>query len=196
MFRKKRTLSFYQKKRVITPKLLKEILSWIIITCLALMLAFIIVYLYGTRVGNVGDSMEPTIANGQGLLVDRTAYKVLRPKKNDIIVFLPNGNTNSHFYVKRVVAVSGERVQIMDGELYINGKLQEDEEGLYDKMEDGGIAVSEIKLGKGEYFVLGDNRNGSEDSRSPNIGIVKDNMIVGKAWFKLRFGSRSGGFIN
>ena len=92
MFRKKRTLSFYQKKRVITPKLLKEILSWIIITCLAIMLAFIIVYLYGTRVGNVGDSMEPTIANGQGLLVDRTAYKVLRPKKNDIIVFLPNGN--------------------------------------------------------------------------------------------------------
>lgn len=196
MFRKKRTLSFYQKKRVITPKLLKEILSWIIITCLALMLAFIIVYLYGTRVGNVGDSMEPTIANGQGLLVDRTAYKVLRPKKNDIIVFLPNGNTNSHFYVKRVVAVSGERVQIMDGELYINGKLQEDEEGLYDKMEDGGIAVSEIKLGKGEYFVLGDNRNGSEDSRNPDIGIVKDNMIVGKAWYKLRFADNAGGFIH
>ena len=196
MFRKKRTLSFYQKKRVITPKLLKEILSWIIITCLAIMLAFIIVYLYGTRVGNVGDSMEPTIANGQGLLVDRTAYKVLRPKKNDIIVFLPNGNTNSHFYVKRVVAVSGERVQIMDGELYINGKLQEDEEGLYDKMEDGGIAVSEIKLGKGEYFVLGDNRNGSEDSRNPDIGIVKDNMIVGKAWYKLRFADNAGGFIH
>ena len=196
MFRKKRTLSFYQKKRVITPKLLKEILSWIIITCLAIMLAFIIVYLYGTRVGNVGDSMEPTIANGQGLLVDRTAYKVLRPKKNDIIVFLPNGNKNSHFYVKRVVAVSGERVQIMDGELYINGKLQEDEEGLYDKMEDGGIAVSEIKLGKGEYFVLGDNRNGSEDSRNPDIGIVKDNMIVGKAWYKLRFADNAGGFIH
>ena len=195
-FRRKRTLSFYQKKRVITPKLLKEILSWIIITCLAIMLAFIIVYLYGTRVGNVGDSMEPTIANGQGLLVDRTAYKVLRPKKNDIIVFLPNGNTNSHFYVKRVVAVSGERVQIMDGELYINGKLQEDEEGLYDKMEDGGIAVSEIKLGKGEYFVLGDNRNGSEDSRNPDIGIVKDNMIVGKAWYKLRFADNAGGFIH
>ena len=66
----------------------------------------------------------------------------------------------------------------------------------YDKMENGGIANNEITLGSGEYFVLGDNRNGSEDSRSPNIGIVKDNMIVGKAWFKLRFGSRSGGFIN
>ena len=196
MFRKKRTLSFYQKKRVITPKLLKEILSWIIITCLALMLAFIIVYLYGTRVGNVGDSMEPTIANGQGLLVDRTAYKVLRPKKNDIIVFLPNGNTNSHFYVKRVVAVSGERVQIMDGELYINGKVQEDKGGLYDKMEDGGIAENVITLGRGEYFVLGDNRNGSEDSRSADIGIVKDNMIVGKAWYKIKFNDKSGGFIN
>ena len=66
----------------------------------------------------------------------------------------------------------------------------------YDKMEDAGIAANPVKLQSGEYFVLGDNRNGSEDSRSPNIGIVKDNMIVGKAWYKLRFGNRSGGFIN
>ena len=157
------------------------------------MLAFVIVHFYGTRIGNVGDSMEDTIANGQGILVNRTAYKVFRPKKNDVIVFLPNGNVNSHYYVKRVVATSGDRVQIIDGELYVNGNIQKDN---YDKMENGGIANNEITLGSGEYFVLGDNRNGSEDSRSPNIGIVKDNMIVGKAWFKLRFGSRSGGFIN
>ena len=123
-FRRKRTLSFYQKKRVITPKLLKEILSWIIITCVAILLAFIIVYFYGTRIGNVGDSMEETIANGQGILVNRTAYKVFRPKKNDVIVFLPNGNVNSHYYVKRVVATSGDRVQIIDGELYVNGNIQ------------------------------------------------------------------------
>lgn len=196
MFRKRRTLSFYQKKRVITPKLLKEILSWICITCLAVLIAFVIVHLYGTRVGNVGDSMEPTIANGQGVLVDRIAFKIFGPRKNDIIVFLPNGNTNSHFYVKRVVAVSGDKVQIVDGELYINGKVQEDKNGLYDKMEDGGIAENVIKLERGEYFVLGDNRNGSEDSRSADIGIVKDNMIVGKAWYKIKFNDKSGGFIN
>jgi len=195
MFRRKRRLSFYQKKRVITPKLIKEILSWICITCLAILIAFVIVFLYGTRVSNVGESMQPTLANGQGVLVDRIAFKILGPKKNDIIVFLPNGNTNSHFYVKRVVAVSGEKVQIVDGELYINGKVQEDKEGKYDKMEDGGIAGNEIKLGSGEYFVLGDNRNGSEDSRSADIGIVKDDMIVGKAWFKLKSEDVSGGFI-
>ena len=62
-------------------------------------------------------------------------------------------------------------------------------------MEDEGIAVNEIKLEKGEYFVLGDNRNSSEDSRSANIGPVKTNMIVGKAWFKLRSGDNKAGAI-
>ena len=196
MFRKRRSsLSFYQKKRVITPKLLKEILSWVIITCIALMLALVLVGAYGTRVRSVGDSMEPTLANGQGVLVDRLAYKILSPKRNDLIVFLPNGNTNSHFYVKRVVAVAGESVQIKDGKLYVNGNLQEEDSELYDKMEDGGIAADGIKLKGGEYFVLGDNRNSSDDSRSADIGIVKTDMIIGKAWYKIRSKENGGGFI-
>ena len=139
--------------------------------------------------------MDPLESNGQTVLVNRLVYKILSPKEGDIIVFLPNGNANSHYYIKRVVATPGDKVQIIDGSLYINGELSEEDDEKYDKMEDAGIAANEIKLGSGEFFVLGDNRNSSEDSRSANIGIVKSNMLIGKVWFKLKFGDTAGGFV-
>ena len=195
MFRKKNTLTFHQKKKIITPKLIKEIFSWLSITLLAVFLAFVFVISFGMQVKVIGDSMEPTGASGQTVLVNRLVYKILSPKEGDIIVFLPNGNANSHFYIKRVVATPGDKVQIIDGSLYINGVLSEEDDEKYDKMEDAGIAANEIKLGSGEYFVLGDNRNSSEDSRSANIGIVKTNMLIGKVWFKFKSGDTAGGFV-
>ncbi|MCR5557030.1 MAG: signal peptidase I [Butyrivibrio sp.] len=195
MFRKKNTLTFHQKKKIITPKLIKEIFSWLSITALSIFLAFVFVIAFGMQVKIIGDSMEPTGANGQTVLVNRLVYKILSPKEGDIIVFLPNGNANSHYYIKRVVATPGEKVQIIDGSLYINGVLSEEDDEKYDKMEDAGIAANEIKLGSGEYFVLGDNRNSSEDSRSANIGIVKTNMLIGKVWFTFKSGDTSGGFV-
>ncbi len=195
MFRKKRSISFNQKKKVITPKVVREIFSWVFITFIAIFAALIFVGILGFRVSNIGDSMSPTFSNGQVVLVNRLVYKILRPSEGDIIVFLPNGNTNSHYYVKRVVACPGDTVQIIDGSLYVNGEIQEDEDDLYDKMEDAGIAANEVKLQSGEYFVLGDNRNSSEDSRSANIGVVTNNMIIGKVWFKLKNDETSGGFI-
>ena len=195
MFRKKNTLTFHQKKSIITPKLIKEIFSWILITVISTFLAFVFVLAFGMQVKVIGDSMEPLEANGQTVLVTRLFYKILSPKEGDIIVFLPNGNANSHYYIKRVVATPGDKVQIIDGSLYINGELSEEDDEKYDKMEDAGIAANEIKLGSGEFFVLGDNRNSSEDSRSANIGIVKSNMLIGKVWFKLKFGDTAGGFV-
>ena len=111
-------------------------------------------------------------------------YKVTNPKQNDIIVFLPNGNEKSHYYVKRVVAVPGDTVLIQDGALYVNGELF-DEEIEVASMEDAGLAAEEITLGEDEYFVLGDNRNNSEDSRYANIGNIKKEYIIGKAWFRV-----------
>ena len=195
MFRKKNTLTFHQKKSIITPKLIKEIFSWILITVISTFFAFVFVLAFGMQVKVIGDSMEPLEANGQTVLVNRLVYKILSPKEGDIIVFLPNGNANSHYYIKRVVATPGDKVQIIDGSLYINGELSEEDDEKYDKMEDAGIAANEIKLGSGEFFVLGDNRNSSEDSRSANIGIVKSNMLIGKVWFKLKFGDTAGGFV-
>ena len=196
MFRKKKnTFTFHQKKKVLTPKLIREIFSWIIVTVMAVFLAFVIVTAFGMQVKVIGDSMEPTIYNGQGVLVDRLIFKLFGPNKNDIVVFLPNGNTNSHYYVKRVVATPGDKVQIIDGDLYVNGEVSESGKIDYDKMEDAGIAASELKLGSGEYFLLGDNRNSSEDSRSANIGVVTTKMMVGKAWFKVANQQGSAGFI-
>ncbi|SCX81175.1 signal peptidase I [Butyrivibrio sp. INlla14] len=195
MRRRRNKLSFYQKKKTISPKVIREIFSWITMTIGIVAFAFLVVFVFGMQVKVIGDSMEPSAVNGQTVLVNRLIYKILGPSTGDIIVFLPNGNSNSHYYVKRVVACPGDKVQIIDGLLYINGEVQTKDQENYDKMEDAGIASSEIKLKSGEYFVLGDNRNSSEDSRSANIGVVTQSMMVGKAWFKLGFKDSSGGFI-
>ena len=98
------------------------------------------------------------------------------------MVFLPNGNEKSHYYVKRVIAVPGDKVQIKDGAVYVNGELF-DEKAETAAILDAQLAAEEIELGEDEYFVLGDNRNNSEDSRYANIGNVKKEYIIGKAWF-------------
>ena len=181
---------FREKKKTVTPELLKEIASWVFYTVIAVFVAFVLVISFGKRVRVIGDSMENSLFNGQSVLVNRIIYKIASPKRDDVIVFLPNGNEKSHYYVKRVVAVPGETVKIVDGNLVINGETVVTEDDEYDKMEEAGIAENEIKLGNGEFFVLGDNRNSSEDSRSANIGVVKIATIAGKAWFS--YGAKEG----
>ncbi len=185
--RKNNYLTFSQKKKRITPKLIREILSWLSITVVGILLAGALVFFFGMQVMVIGDSMEPLLSNGQKVLVDRALSKIVSPRTGDVVVFLPNGNTNSHYYVKRIVAKAGDTVQINDGVLFINNVAADEDSDYFDKMEDAGIASNPIKLKSGEYFVLGDNRNSSEDSRSANIGIVSDSMIVGKAWFKFKY---------
>ncbi len=191
--RKKNTLSFHQKKKRITPGMIREIFSWVFITILAIVVSIALVIAFGMQVKVIGDSMEPNLYNGQTVLIDKALSKIISPKTGDIVVFLPNGNVNSHYYVKRIVACPGDSVQIVDGLLYINGTIKNEDSDTFDKIEDAGIAANIIKLGSGEYFVLGDNRNSSEDSRSANIGIVKQSMIVGKAWYKLALKEVAGG---
>ncbi|WP_242840973.1 signal peptidase I [Butyrivibrio sp. AE3004] len=181
---------YREKKKTVTPELIREILSWVFYTVIAVFVAFVLVLSFGKRVRVIGDSMETSLYNGQSVLVNRIVYKLVSPKKDDVIVFLPNGNEKSHYYVKRVVAGPGETVKIVDGNLVVNGETVVTESREYDKMEEAGIAENEIKLGNGEFFVLGDNRNSSEDSRSANIGVVKISTIAGKAWFS--FGSKEG----
>ena len=191
---RKKGLTFYEKEKKINKSTIHEILFTLFYCGVAVFLAFVLVFSVGMKISMVGVSMEPALYNGQEVLVNRFIYKITSPKRGDVIAFLPNGNQNSHYYLKRIVGLPGESVQIIDGYVYINGeRLPEDE---YDKMADYGIAGNEIQLGSDEYFVLGDNRNMSEDSRSGNIGAVKKDTIAGKVWFHLSCDEEGTGFVN
>lgn len=191
---RRKGLSFYQKKKKLNSRLLKDILEMIAGGVVAVFLAFVIVFSVGMCTSVIGDSMEPALYNGQKILMNRIIYRLSTPKRGDVIVFLPNGNQNSHYYVKRVVGLPGETVQIREGRVYINGVLLEESEEL-DKMIDAGIAQNELELAMDEFFVLGDNRNSSEDSRSGNIGAVNKDTIIGKAWFHMGIDEENMGLI-
>lgn len=181
---RRKGLTFYQKKKKLNSKVIKDVLEVFIGSVAAVFLAVVIIYSVGMRTSVIGDSMEPALWNGQEILINRMAYKLSTPKRGDVIVFLPNGNENAHYYVKRVIGLPGEKVLIENGNVYIDGQLLE-EDDTYDKISDAGIAQTEMELGNDEYFVLGDNRNSSEDSRSGNIGSVNKDTIIGKAWFHM-----------
>lgn len=184
MGRRQKGLSFYRRRKKISSNFVKEIFIWLFGMFAASFLAMVLVVAFGLHTVMIGNSMEPELYNSQQIYIDRFLYKLSSPRRGDVIAFLPNGNQNSHYYIKRVVGLPGESVQIRDGKLYIDGLLL-DEGGDFDKMADGGIASNEIILENDEFFVLGDNRNNSEDSRSANIGVVKTDYIVGKCWFHL-----------
>ena len=194
MTREKRTMRKRQKEKKSMAERIREILIWIFETVTVILFAFVLVFSVGMKVSMIGVSMEPALYNGQEVLINKFIYRITSPKRGDIVAFLPNGNKNSHYYLKRVVGLPGETIQIIGGYLYINGEpLSEDES--YDKIADPGMAENEVTLGNDEYFVLGDNRNNSEDSRSGNIGAVKKETIAGKAWFHLSGDKEGMGFI-
>lgn len=185
-------LSFYKKKKKISQALLREIFSWIFGIALSVFLAGVMVIFLGRSARVVGMSMEPTLENGQQIYIDRFTYILSSPKSGDIVAFLPNGNENSHYYIKRVVAGPGDKVRIADGTLYVNGQQSI---WVTERILDAGIAENELILGSGEYFCIGDNPNNSEDSRSANIGPVDEDDIVGKAWLHLKSSTEGMGFI-
>ena len=181
---RRKGLNFRKKKRQLNIPLLRGIATWIIEIAIVVALAGVIVYFTGVRTTIVGQSMGEQLQDGDQVLINRFIYKVGKPKTGDVIVFLPNGNEKSHYYVKRVIAVGGDTVQIIDGVIYVND-VPADKVHFTGTISDPGVAVEKITLDSDEYFVMGDNPSGSEDSRFANIGNVKSDYIIGKAWFKL-----------
>ncbi len=186
----------FRKKRKKTNhvKIIKELSTWAFWIFLPIFAAVALMYAFGFRTNVIGNAMEPGLYANQQILINRLVYQISEPSRGDVIAFLPNGNTNSHYYIKRVIGLPGETIRIEDGYVYINDEIY-DEGDAYDKIADPGIADSDMILGKGEYFVLGDNRNFSEDSRFGNIGIVRSSYIVGKVWFKLSEQLANMGFV-
>lgn len=185
-------LTFYKRRKKISQALIREIISWIFGVFLAVFLAVVLVFFLGYTTSVVGVSMEPTLYNGQDILVNRFVYILSSPKRGDVVVFLPNGNENSHYYVKRVVAIPGDKVRIADGVLYVNGQASS---YVTEWIADAGIAENELVLGVGEYFCIGDSPSNSEDSRSANIGPVNETDVIGKAWFHLGCDEDGWGFV-
>lgn len=160
------------------PVLLIEII-------VAIILGYLITSHGLERVEVSGNSMNLILQDGDDILVNKMSYKLFSPSRNDVIVFRQEGQEHNYYSVKRVVGLPGETVQIMDGILYINDKPYE-EINKVDKMITAGVAEEKIILEKGEYFVLGDNRNQSEDSRYSSVGMITKKDIVGKAWIRLK----------
>ncbi len=138
-----------------------------------------------------GESMENTLADNDHLYVEKISYRLDMLKRFDIIVFYPFGRENEEYYVKRIIGLPGETIQIVDGVIYIDGDILEEDYGK-DPILDPGRAVVPIKLADDEYFVMGDNRNISKDSRYSVVGNVEKKNIGGKAFFRIsplkRFG--------
>ena len=189
---KSKGLSFYKKKKKISSAAVREVFSWILGVLASVFIAGVLVYFYGMTTRVVGVSMEPTLYNEQEVFVDRFLYVIMSPHRGDVVVFLPNGNENAHYYVKRVVAIPGDKVLIQSGVFYVNGI---ESPWVTERLTDPGIAGNEITLGSGEYFCIGDNPGNSEDSRSANIGLVQEADIIGRAWFRAPCEELGMGFV-
>ena len=192
--RRKGGLNFGRRRKKFDVDRFKDAIAWVIQIAAVIFMAYVCVTFFGVRSNVVGQAMSSTLENGDQVLINKFVYMMSNPKSGDVIVFLPNGNEKSHYYIRRVIGVPGDKIQIKDGAVYVNG-TRYSETIVAAAMEDAGIAGEEIVLGEDEFFVLGDNRNNSEDSRYANIGNIKREHIIGQAWFCVE--SKDGmGFIH
>ena len=172
-----------QKKK---EKVWFELFGWVIYILIVIGATFLIVTYVGQRTKVSGPSMEATLYDGDNLIVDKISYRFKDPERFDIIVF-PYQHVEDTFYIKRIIGLPGETVQIIDGFVYIDDEvLAEDIYGkeLIDRTKYG-IAEEPIVLGEDEYFVLGDNRNHSSDSRDPSVGVLTREQLIGRAWLRI-----------
>lgn len=163
---------------------LKEILSTSIYLLVVLCAAYFIITYVGQRTQVSGSSMETTLSDGDNLIVDKISYRFNEPERFDIIVF-PFEYKKNTYYIKRIIGMPGETVRIDDnGTIYINDEVLQESYGreviLYP-----GLAAEDITLADDEYFVLGDNRNNSSDSRDPSVGNIHRSRIIGRAWVRI-----------
>ncbi|QFJ55552.1 signal peptidase I [Pseudobutyrivibrio xylanivorans] len=148
--------------------------------------AYGVVVCFGKQVECSNASMEPTYQTSDVLLINTVAYKLSKPETGDVIAFKPRSNVNASFSVKRIIATPGDTIYINNGRIYLNDELYKENLEV-ERIENPGIAATPITLMDNQYFVLGDNRNSSEDSRYESVGFVTNEDILGKVWMRYPF---------
>lgn len=170
----------YEEKK---PGILREILGFLVYVAAVVGITFLIITFVGQRTYVSGSSMENTLHHGDNLIVDKITYRFKDPSRYDIIVF-PFRYEENVYYIKRIIGLPGETIQIEDGTIYVDGEVLYESYGR-EVMKSAGLAADPVTLGEDEYFVLGDNRNDSTDSRDPNVGVIHRDEIIGRAWMRI-----------
>jgi len=174
-----------EEDRPLTKEELRhEIISTVVYLLVVFVLIFLFIHYVGQRTVVSGSSMENTLSNGDNLIIDKISYRFRDPERFEVVVF-PYKLDEKTFFIKRVIGLPGETVYIdAKGTIYINGEKLEESYGR-EVIANPGLASSEITLADDEYFVLGDNRNNSEDSRFDDVGNIKRSDLIGRAWVRI-----------
>lgn len=175
---------FDLEERRFSKQFVLRLLITLVEAVIVVFLAFAITR-YGLEKMTVsGEYMSPTLKSGDCVLVNKLSYRFHKIHRNDVVVVKQTGSEHSYFTLERVIGLPGEKVQIQEGQVYINGKKLK-EKLDFPLMENGGLAEDAFTLDQGQYFVLGDNRNECEDSRNATVGNISRKSIVGKAWIRM-----------
>ena len=174
-------MEFYQEPE---EKRLQSVVSWIVDIAVVIAFASYLVYCFGTKIPVVGNSMSPILNSGDVVLMNRFVYDLGKPHRFDITVFRSD-DTDDEWNIKRIIGLPGETVQIKDNHIYING-LPLDTDYELQNVSIAGVAEYPVELSEEEYFVLGDNRESSEDSRFAGIGNIRRDQLLGKVWLRFQ----------
>lgn len=179
-------LNFRRRRKKIDIEKVKYVAIFTLELAAVIALAYVVVRAFGQQVACSNASMEPTYETSDTLLVNRVAYVFLEPEAGDVIAFKPKSNVNASYSVKRVIGTPGDTIYISNGRIYLNDELYKENIDV-ETIDNPGIAASPITLLEDQYFVLGDNRNASEDSRYESVGFVSSQDILGKVWLRYPF---------
>ena len=171
-------MEFFEEKE---SNRLHRLTEWAVDCAVMVALAWYLVFWFGSRVERNGSSMKPVLESGDVVLMNRLSYDIGKPNRLDVVVFEREGQQPG---IKRIIGLPGETVQIVDGYIYINGK-QLDEHYGNEIIEEAGMAAEPVTLGEDEYFVMGDNRNNSQDSRVSDVGAIHRDELMGRAWIRI-----------
>ena len=189
--RRRRYRSSYDREEFDMKDFMSEVGRWAISILVVVILAYSIVTFGVQSVTMIGQSMDPALTNQDVVLINKQAYTFDQPQRYDIVAFKLKEDTEGYFNIKRIIGLPGEKVQIKNGHIFINGDVVSDLP-FDDLIMTEGLAVDEVTLGEDEYFLMGDNCNNSEDSRYVNIGNISLKEISGKVFFRVSPRSKFG----